>query len=303
MGNVLVEFRNNLAQPELRPINGVRTSEVMLASADVRPSPEASPARDSKAVARSGDEVLTAALVQDVVRKATDVSVSTNPVNPPEVIKPTQPALPAQLAWGRWGAAIDSTDFALARTLAREGRATTVGDNDFILYRTEQGPATLPQGVGNVSFALDQAHAHFTSAAGQVQAAAVQNGSLSIDFASRVFSTSLSLTSAATGAVGLQATGGIRDDGLFVSRTAGQVIGGAHGAGRQIGRLPVRKGSRRRHAVGHHALVPLMKQWLASWLMRPWHGRALALGVAAVASLAWLVVAPGSLAADGRAGH
>ena len=38
-----------------------------------------------------------------------------------------------------------------------------------------------------------------------------------------------------------------------------------------------------------------MKQWLASWLMRPWHGRALALGVAAVASLAWLVVAPGSL--------
>jgi adenylate cyclase len=38
-----------------------------------------------------------------------------------------------------------------------------------------------------------------------------------------------------------------------------------------------------------------MKQWLASWLMRPWHGRALALGVAAVASLAWLAVAPGSL--------
>jgi hypothetical protein len=137
------------------------------------------------------------------------------------------PAQPAQLAWGRWGAAIDGTDFALARTLAREGRATTVGDNDFILYRTEQGPATLPQGVGNVSFALDQAHAHFTSAAGQVQAAAVQNGSLSIDFASRQFNTALSLTSAATGQVGLQASGGIRDDGLFVSRTAGQTIAGA----------------------------------------------------------------------------
>jgi hypothetical protein len=227
MGNVLVEFRNNLAQPELRPFNGVRTSEVMLASADARPTAEASPARDSKAVARSGDEVLTAALVQDVVRKATDASVVVNPVIPPEVIKPTAPALPAQLAWGRWGAAIDSTDFALARTLAREGRATTVGDNDFILYRTEQGPATLPQGVGNVSFALDQAHAHFTSAAGLVQAAAVQNGSLSIDFTSRLFSTSLSLTSAATGAVGLQASGGIRDDGLFVSRTAGQAIAGA----------------------------------------------------------------------------
>ncbi len=227
MGNVLVEFRNNLAQPELRPFNGVRTSEVMLASADVRTAPEAGPARDSKAVARSGDEVLTAALVQDVVRKATDASVSTIPVIPPEVIKPTQPALAPQLAWGRWGAAIDSTDFALARTLAREGRATTVGDNDFILYRTEQGPATWPLGAGAVSFALDQAHAHFTSAAGQVQAAAVQNGSLSIDFASRLFSTSLSLTSVATGAVGLQASGTLNSDGLFVSRTAGQVVGGA----------------------------------------------------------------------------
>ena len=38
-----------------------------------------------------------------------------------------------------------------------------------------------------------------------------------------------------------------------------------------------------------------MKQWIARWLMRPWHGRALALGVAALASLAWLVAAPGTL--------
>lgn len=226
MGNMLVEFRNNLAQPELRPFNGVRTSEVMLAGSDARSVPEAGPARDSKAVARGGDEVLTSALVQEVVRKATDVSVSIASVVPPVVTVPAQPAVPAQLAWGRWGAAIDSTDFSMTRLAAREGRVTTVGDNDFILYRTEQGPATLPQGIGNVSFALDQAHAHFTSAAGQVQAAAVQNGSLSIDFASRLFSTTLNLTSVATGPVGLQAAGGIRDDGLFVSRTAGQVVGG-----------------------------------------------------------------------------
>ena len=223
MGNMLVEFRNNLAQPELRPFNGVRTSEVMLAGSDARSVPEAGPARDSKAVARGGDEVLTSALVQEVVRKATDVSVSIAAVVPPVA---TEPAPPAQLAWGRWGAAIDSTDFSMARLAAREGRVATVGDNDFILYRTEQGPATLPLGIGNVSFALDQAHTHFTSAAGQVQAAAVQNGSLSIDFASRLFSTTLNLTSVATGPVGLQAAGGIRDDGLFVSRTAGQAVAG-----------------------------------------------------------------------------
>lgn len=38
-----------------------------------------------------------------------------------------------------------------------------------------------------------------------------------------------------------------------------------------------------------------MKQWLARWLMKPWHGRALALGVAVLASLAWMVAAPVSL--------
>lgn len=38
-----------------------------------------------------------------------------------------------------------------------------------------------------------------------------------------------------------------------------------------------------------------MKPWLARWLMQPWRGRMLALGVAALASIAWLLLAPGSL--------
>lgn len=228
MGNVLVEFRNNLAQPELRPFNGVRASETMLAGADTRPAAEASPTRETKAAARSGDEVLTAALVQGVVRNATDVLISTGPVTPPATLLPTASVEPAQLAWGRWGAAFDASDFALPRVDARDGRVATVGDNDFLLYRIESSKApTLPYGLGNVSFTLDQAHARFTTAAGQVQAAAVQSGALSINFDSRVFGTSLGLSSLATGAVTLQATGSVRDDGVFVSRTANGAIAGA----------------------------------------------------------------------------
>ncbi len=233
MGSVLVEFRNNLAQPELRPFNGVRASDTLLAAADARATTEASPSRESKASARSGDEVLAATLVQSVVRNAAAdvrVSVPVPPVAvmPPVELLPVTQKEPPQLAWGRWGATLDATDFALARTPAREGRVATVGDNDFILYRVETSNApSLPQGLGNVSFTLDQAHARFTNGAGQVQAAAVQNGTLSIDFNSRAFSTSLGLTSLPTGAVSLQATGSVRDDGVFVSRTTNGVVAGA----------------------------------------------------------------------------
>lgn len=38
-----------------------------------------------------------------------------------------------------------------------------------------------------------------------------------------------------------------------------------------------------------------MKQWLARWLMKPWHGRALAFGVAVLVSFVWMIVAPASL--------
>lgn len=228
MGNVLVEFRNNLAQPELRPFNGVRTSETMLAAAEPRGTAEAGPVRDSKA-ARGSDDLVTASLVKNVFRQATDASTVAAIVPPVTTVPvvPVAPVAPAQLAWGRWGvAAFDGTDFSSTRAVAREGRVTTVGDNDFILYRTDDGRTTLPQTLGNVSFALDQAHAHFTSATNQVQAATVQGGSLSIDFASRLFNTSLSLTSVATGNVGLQANGFVREDGLFVSRTANQAVAG-----------------------------------------------------------------------------
>lgn len=240
MGGMLVEFRNNLAQPELRPFNGVRSTEgTMLAGADTRPANEAVPAREVKTAARGGDEVVTAALVQGVVRSATDAFAGAA-VPPPTGLLPagTDPQ-PSQLAWGRWGAALDSSDFALARTVARDGRVATVGDSDYVLYRIEasKSPA-LPTGLGNVSFALDQAHARFTSAAGQVQAAAVQSGSLAVDFNSRLFSTALGLSSAATGVVTLQAAGAVRDDGLFVSRTANGVVAGAAALdGKSVGYL------------------------------------------------------------------
>ncbi|SFC17318.1 FecR family protein [Polaromonas sp. OV174] len=225
MGNMLVEFRSTLAQPELKPMNGVKAPETMLASAEPRPSSEAVGPRDaSKPGTRTtGDDAVAAALVHDVVRLAGDAS-ATAPVAP---LVPAVPE-PAQLAWGRWAVAkSDATDFSVARLEGREGRVVTVGDDNFLLYRIENGSAVLPQGLGSVSFGLQQAYARYTGPALDIQPATVQGGSLSIDFNSRLFNTALNLRSAATGNVGLQASGSVRDDGLFVSRSATQAVAGA----------------------------------------------------------------------------
>ena len=137
------------------------------------------------------------------------------------------PPIPPQLSWGRWGVGpLGATDFSVSRGDAAAGRVVTVGDNDFILYRAENGPVGLPGGLGNVSFALQQAHAHFNSGM-VIQAASVDGGSLSINFPARAFNTALSLSSVPTGKVGLQAAGNIREDGLFNARTTTQGVAGA----------------------------------------------------------------------------
>lgn len=251
MGNTLVEFRTSLTQPELKPFNGVKTPEVVVASADIKAGTEVAGSRETTTakpgVRASGYEAVAVAdaLVQDVVRKAGDAPAappvltpptmaSTPPVMlaPPELpalpVVPALPVPPAQLAWGRWaGAAFDTTDFAMSRGDARQGRSVTVGDNDFILYRTENGSASLPGAPGALSFGLQQSHARFTAPSGGVSAATVQSGTLSINFSSRLFGTALNLSSAATGPVALQANGSINSDGMFVARSPTQAVAGA----------------------------------------------------------------------------
>lgn len=253
MGSMLVEFKNSSAQAELKPFNAFKTPEILLASAQVRPVTDPATSREAvKPIAlSSGDEAVSVALVQTVVRKAGDLPLvpPVSPMVPAIPVAPVAPGLPsdtespiklpnipvipvitepAQLAWGRWaGVAMGATDFAVARLDAREGRTVTVGDDNFVLYRAESGAAVLSQSLGNVDFGLQQAYARFTSSALEVLPATVEGGRLSVDFASRQFNTSLNLMSPATGSVNLQAAGAVRDDGLFVSRNAAQSVAGA----------------------------------------------------------------------------
>lgn len=263
MSNTLVEFKNTLAQVEFKLFNGGKSPETMLASVE-RPAREreSNVALDlgGRASASSGSDALTSGLVSEAVQIGSTIRVVAPPVEkipvpdampflpiepvvvvppvvtplPPPVVAeptpapPTAPLPPAQLAWGRWSAeALAATDFSQQRLLVREGRNITVGDDSFLLYRIENSNNNFGPTANHLSFALDQGYAQFTSSARQVLPAAVNNGSLSVNFAERLFNTSLNLSSVPTGNVLLQATGSVRSDGIFTARSSTQAVAGA----------------------------------------------------------------------------
>lgn len=230
MGDMLLEFRDNFAQPQIKPINSLLPSIKPTAVADARPSAgDGLAARDLAAHNGMGEEAVVAVMVRGAVSGAgeRDVAVGPVPVQSSEPVVPVQPPAPPQLAWGRWSAAVRVSDISVTRDQARLGRVVTVGNNDYALYRAENGPAFLAQSLGSASFVLQQSQAQFTSAGAQVQPAQVLGGSLTLDFAARQFSTALNLTSAATGPASLQAAGFLREDGLFNSRSSTQAVAGA----------------------------------------------------------------------------
>lgn len=221
MGDMLLEFRDNFAQPQIKPINSLLPSIKPTAVADARPSAgDGLAARDLAAHNGMGEEAVVAVMVRGAVSGAGERDVAVGPV-------PVQPPAPPQLAWGRWSAAARVSDISVTRDQARLGRVVTVGNNDYALYRAENGPAFLAQSLGSASFVLQQSQAQFTSAGAQVQPAQVLGGSLTLDFAARQFSTALNLTSAVTGPASLQAAGFLREDGLFNSRSSTQAVAGA----------------------------------------------------------------------------
>ena len=257
MGDMLLEFRDNFAQPQIKPINSLLPSIKPTAVADARPSAgDGLAARDLAAHNGMGEEAVVAVMVRGAVSGAGERDVAVGPVpvqpsepvvpvqpsepvvpvqpsepvvpvQPSEPVVPVQPPAPPQLAWGRWSAAARVSDISVTRDQARLGRVVTVGNNDYALYRAENGPAFLAQSLGSASFVLQQSQAQFTSAGAQVQPAQVLGGSLTLDFAARQFSTALNLTSAATGPASLQAAGFLREDGLFNSRSSTQAVAGA----------------------------------------------------------------------------
>jgi hypothetical protein len=226
MGQLQMEFRAHLAQPEIKPLQGaVFAAGATDTGQTARSSENHAPVSGGPIAGRSdADGLVTTALAEGAVQAVIDGHPpSSGPAAPPPAEVP-----PPALQWGRWStAAAAANDFSVTLDKASQGRNVTVGNDQFILYRNEANGSDLAPGLGSYNFNLGSSFAQY-SVGGQIAAAAVQQGQLSIDFAARQFSTSLSVTSAQTGSVTLSGGGFVRSDGIFYDRSVvGQVIAGA----------------------------------------------------------------------------
>ena len=157
-------------------------------------------------------------------------------VVPAVVVVVPAPAVPA-LDWGRWQALADlpaSTDLPAIMSAGR----LVVANSYYALARRTDTPWESPAS-GGVSFSLDSAQALVrTDGTGATRSAAVQNGSLSVNFAASSFATRLDLL-AQNKTTTLTAEGSVGKDGLFGNGTqfapgSSMMVQGAlasHGAG------------------------------------------------------------------------
>lgn len=248
MGQVLVEYRAQVTQPEIKPLQGSMFAAAtapdggsghlgmplphIASGPNLPPGPVGQP--DSTGL-------VTTALTEDALKAA--ISQTSPPAPPPPVVVPDPvpvtppvvqppvppvPAAPPVLQWGRWGAvAAGQTDFSVLWSQAAAGRDVTVGNDQFALYRATNGKTDLVPGLGSYQFSLDKSYAQY-SLSGQVSAAAVQDGHLTLDFVNRQFATDLKVSNSLTGLVSIAGAGYIHGDGIFYDRTvAGQAIAGA----------------------------------------------------------------------------
>jgi hypothetical protein len=127
---------------------------------------------------RAEEEAVAATLVRGLV--AGSANASTAPVGPgvsTEVPVVQTPPASSQLVWGRWAdASSGAGDISVARDVARLGRVATVGNDQYILYRTETGTGDVVSGLGSYQFSLQQGQAQYTAPGQAPSAATVQSG-------------------------------------------------------------------------------------------------------------------------------
>ncbi len=248
MGNMLVEYRNHFAQPEIKPLgtmvaesggsSATAGSQTVVASAS-RNAPDQQLFRES----RKGDDTVTAALLQGGGQVDGVIKTPVTPVTPVDPNLPTKPEIPSKpafvpsmtdaLVWGRFSGmqAVDN-DISLNATAdqfkaAGKQQLIQNGNNTYRLYRDASVASVLQSNLGVLNFGLQQSQASFIAASGATQAASVLGGTLQVNFSSLQFNTSLNVSSAATGLVGLQAAGRLDGgQGTFYSRTADLAVAG-----------------------------------------------------------------------------
>lgn len=251
MGQLQVEFRPQLAQPEIKPLQGAvfasnstegghgqATAARTVVPVAAAPAPGSESTLGRTESERQATTALAEGAVTAVITGYAGAAVPPPPPPPPPVVvapepppvvtpDPVVPLPPAVLAWGRWAGGAAAGDFSIAQADAAQGRSVTVGNHLFYLYRIQDGATDLAKGLGSYQFALSNSYAQY-DLGGQLSSAVVEQGRLTLDFANLRFATDLRVNNPITGPVGIAGSGFIRSDGIFYDRSlAGQAIAGA----------------------------------------------------------------------------
>ena len=126
-----------------------------------------------------------------------------------------------RLIWGRWARdPIANDNLTVPFLEALRGNEVTVGDGSYFLFREPTNVNLLPTLTTKTDFGLKSSSAYYRNAANEMVPAAVQSGSLSIDFGAKTFATQLGLSAEGTGLQSYSQSGTINaGTGIFLGRS------------------------------------------------------------------------------------
>lgn len=227
MGRLMVEVRPGDRSARIVPAAGAALVSAAY-SAEERVAARAAAESAARSAGLLAAEPTAAALQRGNDRTAADVLTITA-ANLPELNRPSD--VNGQLIWGRWSISPAPDDkLSVPYSIASLGRQITVADASGGLFRKDD--AASPSGLlsdslnAKVDFRLSRAYATF-EVGGRTEAALVEGGTLSLDFARRTFATALGLASASAGKAELRMGGDVRADGTFAVKDVDQRIAGA----------------------------------------------------------------------------
>lgn len=210
MGRVMLEVQQQLP-PRILPRNGVLTNMYSLQA----------PASRNGEAHESSIHPSSSADKDPISETLAQTALSSK-------LLETKPSGPA-LIWGRWDRVTRRAGDTLTvpRSEAAANDRERVAENDYYaLYRLPSSGRLLDGAAGSVTLGLASAQAHLVTR-NSVAPAQVQGGQLLLDFSARQFNTHLTLNSAATGAVQMQAAGAITAEGILNSSSMRTRVKGA----------------------------------------------------------------------------
>lgn len=227
MGRLMAEVKPGDRAPRIVPAAGAAFATAA-GAAEERVAARAAAESAARSVGLLAAEPTPSALQRGNDRTAADVLTITA-ANLPDLNRPSD--VNGQLIWGRWSISPSADDkLSVPYSIASAGRQITVADNTAGLFRKEDGAAPgalLPDSLNaKVDFRLSRASATF-EVGGRTEAASVEGGTLTLDFARRTFATALGLSSATAGKAELRMGGDVRADGTFAVKDVDQRIAGA----------------------------------------------------------------------------